>query len=550
MKDIPVSPYDPDSIGETPNAPLPSNKKDESKEVTEGEEFFTQIGVALACKIGEFSYLIEGFKRVDLGFKINLKIVSGDGRVIHQDSLGLSSDQRRKQFAKNCQDYESWEEIPKHLLIISEQLTSWHDSNHLEVGEEIEPMSPEDEKEAQEFLRDPALMERIREDLASLGCVGEENNQLIVYLAATSRKLGLSKISKAKPLILTVQGESSVGKSFLVKAISKLIPPEELVDLSSLSEKALVYMPRDSLKFKLLIIAEAVGGQAADYYFRTLISEGMIRHAVTVQNPDTGQFETKIVEMDGPIALFQTTTSIDINPENRTRLIEIRPDDSQRQTERIHAQQKFERTSDGRAFVEDQGRIIRLHRNAQRLLQAKDIIIPYAPHISFASPKNQLRVRRDLSKFLDLISVIALLRQFQKSETGDKEDGNCLDADILDYSIAYDLAVEIFQTTLDDINPKSRELLNIINEHKVKECSFTRKSIREWSGWPESTVRKFVLPLEEEGYLEIKSGGTGGKPIEYEPEVDKREPVKTGLLAPDELSDKIENSGSDDLVPF
>lgn len=513
--------------------------------------FFSRVGTSLICTVDDLVYEILSFTRHPEGVSATVKISSGVSGTQHVDKLSLWSHKRRLQFARECQQ-PAWENIPKHLLTIQEQLEAYHVTMSKGNGTRADApreMSDVEKQEATDFLKAPDLMKKILADITLLGHVGEENLKLLVYLSATSRKLGVSKHSAGKPLIVLVTGESSVGKSYLLKAITMLMPPEEVVELSSMSEKALIYLPPDYLKNKLLIVAEAIGGDAADYYIRTLISEGKIRHAVTLQNPNTGKFETDIVELDGPIALLQTTTTIKINPENRTRLIEIHPDESIDQTHRIHEQQKLERTEEGRKLLLVRREIIYRHQNAQRLLKPLDVVIPYAPLIEFASPKYTLRVRRDLPKFLDLISVIAVLRQHQKKVEASSDGSEYILADLEDYRIAHDLAIEIFREALDDIPAKSRELFNIIIEGLTVGSSgksssgdnFTRRDVRAWTGWPDSTIRKYLKPLEQEQYLTIEEGGIGGKPIRYSGEIDERTPANAGLLSCEELAEKIRN---------
>jgi hypothetical protein len=50
-------------------------------------------------------------------------------------------------------------------------------------------MSDAEREAALALLRDPQLLERVQRDLVACGLVGEERNKLLVYLAATSRKL-------------------------------------------------------------------------------------------------------------------------------------------------------------------------------------------------------------------------------------------------------------------------------------------------------------------------------------------------------------------------
>ena len=529
-----------EEAGRSPEANLPATvPQPENAE----NQFFTRDSGYLRCRQEGITYEIEisSIEAVKQGIRATVRILSGTARIVHSDSIGLWSAQRRTQFAESCTEFRQWNSIPSHLIEIHEKLKGWVEQQSKEAStmKKQPVMTPEEKKEALELLRAPDILDRIKTDIDRLGHVGEDLNKLIVYMVATSRKLGHTMRSICRPLILLVQGESSVGKSYLLKNILKLMPAEEVVELSSLSEKALLYLPRDFLRHKLLTIAEMPGGEAANYYIRTLISEGLIRHAVTVKDEKTGQFQTRIVEMDGPIALAQTTTAVKINEENRTRLIEIRPDDSPEQTERIQEQQKWERTKEGRAAQASIKSIILQHQNAQRLLRPMDVVIPFVDKLRFSSTQHSLRLRRDFPKFLDLVSSAALLRQHQKKIMTNGNGLEYLEADIYDYWAAYKLAEEAFQQSFDTVPPKSRELLKIISENAVDDATFTRKDVRKWSGWRETTVRKYIKPLQEEGYLAIDSGGSGGKPFEYSPDIDTTPPAQIGLISPSELQEEL-----------
>jgi DNA primase len=62
------------------------------------------------------------------------------------------------------------------------------------------------------LLRDPKLLERILTDFERCGSVGEENNKLVGYLAAVSRKLD-------EPLAIIIQSASAAGKTTLMDAV-------------------------------------------------------------------------------------------------------------------------------------------------------------------------------------------------------------------------------------------------------------------------------------------------------------------------------------------
>ncbi|MBK8938277.1 MAG: toprim domain-containing protein [Polyangiaceae bacterium] len=105
-------------------------------------------------------------------------------------------------------------------------------------------MTDVEREEALELLRDPKLLERIGEDLGRVGLVGELDNKLVAYLAATSRKL-------EEPLAVVIQSSSAAGKSSLMDAVLSLMPEEERVQYSAMTGQSLFYMSGQDLKHKV-----------------------------------------------------------------------------------------------------------------------------------------------------------------------------------------------------------------------------------------------------------------------------------------------------------
>ncbi|MBL0379984.1 MAG: hypothetical protein JKP90_10025 [Desulfofustis sp. PB-SRB1] len=86
------------------------------------------------------------------------------------------------------------------------------------------------------------------------------------YLAATSRKL-------AEPLSVLIQSRSAAGKSTLQDAIISLIPDEEYIKYTRVTDQALFYKEEDSLVHKILAIEEGRRGWGgAAYSIRTIQS--------------------------------------------------------------------------------------------------------------------------------------------------------------------------------------------------------------------------------------------------------------------------------------
>ena len=140
------------------------------------------------------------------------------------------------------------------------------------------------DNDAMQFLQDPKLYIRIREDLDFL-IVGEHRPKMMAYLIATSRKQPLGST-----LACTVKAGSSAGKSHLTSSIMKLMPEDEVLDITNLSAKAPFYYGEHYLEHKLIRICEKRGCASADYAIRNLISEPYITSNTVVKADGTGNF--------------------------------------------------------------------------------------------------------------------------------------------------------------------------------------------------------------------------------------------------------------------
>jgi hypothetical protein len=126
-----------------------------------------------------------------------------------------------------------------------------------------------------------------------LGLIGEATNKLMGYLTMTSRRM-------PDPLALLILSGSGAGKSLLQDAVLRLCPEEDLIKLTSLSDRALFYKGEDSLRHKVLAVEEVAGAEGACYAIRNLISAKKLVIETTVKNPMTGQLTTQTNTVYGP----------------------------------------------------------------------------------------------------------------------------------------------------------------------------------------------------------------------------------------------------------
>jgi len=399
---------------------------------------------------------------------------------------------------------------------------------------------PEAEKaEAFALLRDPRLLDRIVEAFDRIGLVGERTNKLVGYLAAVSRKL-------AAPLALLIQSNSAAGKSALMDAILELAPPEDVERYTAMTGQSLYYMADTDLKHRVLAIAEVAGADRAGYAIKMLQSEGRISIATTVKDPDTGEMKTKKHEVEGPVAIMLTTTEAEIDEELQNRALVLTVNEDREQTRAIHEAQRRAETLEGILAAEDRLAVVRLHRNAQRLLRPLRVVNPFAEGLAF--PDVKLRTRRDHVKYLTLIRSIALLSQYQRPIKQETRNGHVvpyIEVTPSDIETAKRLADEVLGQSLDDLAPQTRRLLGLLDEMVSRRCAerkvaredlrFTRREVREYTNWGDTQLRVHLARLVDLELLLIHRGSRGHSFV-YELLYDGRgqdgRPFVVGLVDP------------------
>jgi DNA primase len=506
----------------------------------------TETGLVITCSDRQYrvrGISVHSFERL----RVNIRATCGS--AFHIDSLDLYQSKARTTFANQVGKLFSVEPaiIEADLLVLITQAEAYQ-AKLLEEDQkpgrlQVPELTKAEEQDALRFLKDPRLLERIIEDLEAIGHVGEETRKLLAYLITVSRKL-------ERPLSGIIISQSGAGKSGLVEKVQELVPPEDVEFYSRITPQALYYMDRDALKRKLLIIEERAGGESADYSIRTLQSRQKLTQAVPIKDPNSGKIRTTTFEVEGPIAYLETTTNPEINHENATRCFEIYLDESIEQTRRIHEAQREAKTPAGLVRKAKADAVKNLHRNAQRLLKTMAVMNPYAPLIDF--PADSLRTRRDHERFLSLIEAVTFLYQFQRPtrEIDDGQGGKiqCIESTVQDYAIAYRLARDILGFSLDDLKKHARDLLDQIREMvkrqseetgEVEETiTFTRREIREFTGWPDYQIKNYIKQLEDLEYLVIGQVKGRGQFVYKLNHPNARRPLK-GLLTPEELKNII-----------
>jgi len=498
--------------------PVDSSPGNESRVELAGDE--------ATIRRGDRKYRIRGLFRnaSEHVLKINIRVGRGDD--FHVETLDLYDVKKRDAFIRRAaEELGADEELIKYdagkVLNELEKLLREKMNAKLKKEEEIEP-PPERKEAALAYARSPELWKRIVLDAEEAGLAGERVNFLTAYLASISRKT-------KNPLAVIIQSSSSAGKSTLMEAVLKFAPDEDLVKYTFMTGQSLYYMQSKNLKRKILAIAEDEGAERALYAIKLLQSEGRISIITTVKDQTTGLPDAREFEVEGPVTIFITSTGAEIDEELQNRSLILTVNEEREQTRLIQKLQREAATIEGIVKRRTSESKTELHRDFQRILRPLEVSIPYADRIEF--PDARIRTRRDHEKFLTLIRSIALLNQHQR-EIRSKTDatGESFDyaeATPEDAYLARFLSGRAFGISLDELAPQTRRLLEKIEEMVASECDrlgiesrdfrFTRRAVREYTGWKDTQLKLHIKRLEDLEYLLTHGGGgVQGRLIEYE----------------------------------
>ena len=501
---------------ESPSRPMPMSVPAELKVEIDGDE-------VKATAVSGRVYRVLGLDKCTTrgAMRVNVKVSGHNARgefCCHGDTLDMEAFRQRAMFVKQAAQELATKEDAIHREV-GQLWTALGDLQREEIRKKLtapeeEPlMDATEQAAAMALLCDPRLLDRVLEDFERCGVVGEETNKTVSYVAAVSRLL-------PKPLAIVVQSSSSAGKSSLMEAVLEFMPEEHRESYTAMTGQALFYMGQKNLKHKILAVSEEEGASRAAYALKLLQSEGKLNIASTGKDPVTGKHVTHEYVVEGPVMIFLTTTAQDVDEELLNRCIVLTVNEEQEQTRAIHRKQREAQTREGLWMREERMDILKLHRNAQRLLKPVHVVIEHLKDQGF--PDAMTRTRRDHAKFLTLIQAITLLYQHQRETKRETRHGRTLEyieATEADVELARQLSAQVLGPSLDELPPHTRRLLMAIDAMVRQECEhlqverseyrFTRRVVRQHTRWGDTQLRVHLRRLEEMEYLAIHRGAPG-----------------------------------------
>ncbi len=387
-------------------------------------------------------------------------------------------------------------QVSKDLSDITNELERYRlqliESKQQEQVKQVKHLTKEERETAIHFLQQPNLLARTNELIGRSGIVGEEGNRHIMWLIFTSRKT-------SKPLHIISMGSSGTGKSHLQEKVGELMPDEDKIEITALTENAFYYFDKAELGRKLILIEDLDGIWSALYPLRELQSKQRISKTVTIKDKN-GNTKTIHLKVYGPVCIAGCTTKESLYEDNANRCFLIYLDESSEQDDRIMNYQR--RLSAGKINVSDESGAIQLLQNVQRVLQPITVINPYAELLQI--PKEVFKQRRTNAHYLAFIEVITFYKQFQREQKVDETTGEIfIETTIEDIEEANQLMKGILLRKSDELNGATRNYFEELKEHLLKtaQSSFTSTSIRNQLRIPISSVKRYHAALLQSGLI-------------------------------------------------
>lgn len=351
-----------------------------------------------------------------------------------------------------------------------------------------------------DFLKANDLLKRLNEQIGKAGIVGEENSRLLLFLII------ISYLNKS-PIHAIVQGSSGSGKTHIISRIADLMPGEDVLRFTRITESSLYNWGEFDL-FQKIIIIEDLDGLKEDalYALRELISNQFLSSSVSIKDKK-GNNKSAKKEVKGQFSSLSATTKGETYEDNMSRSFLIAVDESKEQTQRIITHQN--RRNAGEIDPKAQQKAVRFIQQIVRSLKYYDIINPYATKLQL--PEKVHKVRRLNEMYQAVIKQVTFLNQHQRQIT--KE--NQLITQIEDIEQATEVLFESIVLKVDELDGSLRQFFERLKKYVKNDSEeFILRDIRQELNVSKTQIFRNIQMLLELEYVK-QIGGYSNKGIRY-----------------------------------
>ena len=492
----PVNPVNPVSVLPK-NTTNPVQTKNAAQLNTKNQELLTYTTTELRITILG-GIRVSGLDRL----KVTLKVIKqGDQNQIPvRYSLDLYHAKQVEQLTETiAQQLEI--SSSKAMKIISKMTTELevYRQNRMEALKpkttENYKMSDEETHAAVQYLKSKKLLTNTKNDITASGIIGEQSNAMTGFVVNISRK-------RSKPLHVMYLGSSGSGKTHLQEGLAQLIPKEDRIEATGLSDQSLYYEGL-KLKGKILFIEDLDGAENVMYIIRELQSKGRITKRVAWRD-NKGNTKTIEVVAEGPVVISSCTTKEKLYEDNANRCILLYIDQSREQDKKVMDYMKAKST--GKIIESEQEDIRKRMQNIQRMLKPIKVYNPFVIEL----PPEVFKPRRSLPLLLGFIESLTFYHQYQRQRVYTDSKGNpiepYIESTVEDIENSFALMKEVLFSKSDELSKAAREFLERLKKEVKQGDTFYTKEIRKKFRISASGLQRYMGELQSYGYVKVKNG--------------------------------------------
>ncbi|CCG53478.1 DNA binding protein of unknown function (CHC2 zinc finger) [Flavobacterium indicum GPTSA100-9 = DSM 17447] len=345
-----------------------------------------------------------------------------------------------------------------------------------------------------DFLKRKHLLKNLNIEIGKAGIVGEENSRMLLFLII------ISYLNKS-PLHALVQGSSGSGKTHIISRIADLMPQEDVLRFTRITESSLYNWGEFDL-FQKVVIIEDLDGLKEDalYALREFISNQVLRSSVTIKDKKgNNKSSHKIVK--GQFSSLSATTKGETYEDNMSRSFLIAVDESKEQTARIIEYQN--KRNAGEIDPNESQKAIGFIQSMVRNLKVYEVINPYATQLHL--PEKVHKIRRLNEMYQAVIKQVTFLNQYQRRIAS---AGNYLITEIEDIEQATEILFESIVLKVDELDGSLRQFFEKLKKYlKEQSKEFTQREIRQEFNISKSQCSRFFIQLAELEYITVKYSG-------------------------------------------
>jgi len=365
---------------------------------------------------------------------------------------------------------------------------------------EVLPASSSQLPTSIDFLKRKHLLKNLNIEIGKAGIVGEENSRMLLFLII------ISYLNKS-PLHALVQGSSGSGKTHIISRIADLMPQEDVLRFTRITESSLYNWGEFDL-FQKVVIIEDLDGLKEDalYALREFISNQVLRSSVTIKDKKgNNKSSHKIVK--GQFSSLSATTKGETYEDNMSRSFLIAVDESAAQTTRIIEYQN--KRNAGEIDPNQSQKTIHFIQQIIRSLKIYEVINPYATQLHL--PEKVHKIRRLNEMYQAVIKQVTFLNQYQRKLT----NNNQLITEIEDIEQATEVLFESIILKVDELDGSLRQFFERLKKHvKTENEEFLQREIRQLFNISKTQLQRFINYLLELEYIK-QSGGYNNKGVKY-----------------------------------